>query len=123
MAIPAERVAKSNEGCHAPRLERQVEDGVHVMVQPEGCQHEAHAKQPDRDATSSADRHDYGGTREQEAPSSDTQQAQARVQEVAQAVAQHVEAEHGQRNGQARPDGEFGRLEDVGLGVAQHASP
>src|SRR5688572_25391463 len=55
--------------------------------------------------------------------SPDAQQAQARVQKVAQAVAQHVEAQHRQGDGQPWPDGELGRLEDVGLGVAQHAAP
>jgi hypothetical protein len=49
--------------------------------------------------------------------------AKARVEQIAQAIAQQVQAQHGQRNRHAGPHGQQRGLEHEGLGVAEHAAP
>src|SRR6267378_3251076 len=58
------------------------------------------------------------------APGPDPGAAQARVQDVSQRVAEHVEAEDGEGNGQAGEDGHPGRALHVGApGAREHGAP
>ncbi|MDT4847552.1 hypothetical protein FQZ97_816120 [compost metagenome] len=48
---------------------------------------------------------------------------QARIEQVAQTIAQQVQAEHREGDGHAREDGQQRLLEHEGLGFAEHAAP
>src|SRR5579871_4752963 len=61
--------------------------------------------------------------RKREKMLTNTQQSEARVEEIAQAIAQHIEPQNGKCHGQTGPQRQLGILENVRLRVAQHAAP